>query len=479
MSADAITARSRQAGPGAQQLSVPSVRDGAVDEHGETRLTLRWMLRHVRKAVRLVLHHPLDVVLFMLRHPKKFFGVGRPAGYGSRVRLVVGPASAEVQAELAALFDHLEVDFFEVTAPDRIGHMAGEVDLRLKELVMAGGSDQRRVLVMNEGSSSNPHLFGYLREHFQAVISPATWEWLAAAVPEVGGRHAKRWEYYHAYDESAACYAIETLWGLRPPLFQLREADQKYLREVLAGWGLREQDWYVCFHNREPGYSKKDDHHHDYRNASVSDYLPAMEEVIARGGWVVRMGDSSMTPLPPMKQVVDYATSGQKSPRLDVLLCAGARFFIGCSSGLFLVPSVFGVPVGLVNLVPMSTRAMSARDIGIPKLYYSREHSRLLRFDEVFSHPMSNYRFSRLYEQGQIETSSNDAEDILGVTREMLAVAEGSVTYSEEDEKLQQTFNGFFQPGHYGYGSSARTGRDFLRRHRQLFGLTSQTQQST
>ncbi len=42
-----------------------------------------------------------------------------------------------------------------------------------------------------------------------------------------------------------------------------------------------------------------------HRNVAIEDYCPAIAEVTACGGWVLRLGDKSMKPLPRMANVVD------------------------------------------------------------------------------------------------------------------------------------------------------------------------------
>jgi len=59
-----------------------------------------------------------------------------------------------------------------------------------------------------------------------------------------------------------------------------------------------------------------------------------------------------MTRLPERPGFVDYAHSPLKSPRLDVLLVAQAAFHIGTSSGLSVVPLLFGTPCLFLDWYP-------------------------------------------------------------------------------------------------------------------------------
>ena len=78
----------------------------------------------------------------------------------------------------------------------------------------------------------------------------------------------------------------------------------------------------MVLHVREPGYrgESRENTTENWRNANPLDYLKAIKAVTNAGGWVFRMGDSSMTPLPSMPQVIDYAHHEIQSDWMDVFL---------------------------------------------------------------------------------------------------------------------------------------------------------------
>lgn len=441
------------------------IKNGIFYDRSRTLLTFGWMLRHVRKSFVLMFCQPFEVLRFAFRHPKKFFCISYPKFILPKKRHIITPGHE--REDMLALTRCLDVKFFEVTNVGRIGHMAGEVDLWLKERSLQNKSG-KKVLIMDKECAANRHFFLYCKEKFDAVIDPKSWTLLLQAIPEIEHLRETKYNYFHAFNDSAECCDIYSMWGDRPPLFKLNLDDQNYLKGILLGWGVSEDGWFACFHNRERGYSPADDDDHDYRNADIQDYYPAMQEVVRQGGWVIRIGDSSMTPLPLMDKVIDYAHSSLRSARLDVLLCASARCVVGCSSGLSILAVAFGVPVGMVNLAPISTLALTKRDIGIPKLYFSEKENRNLSFGEAFSHPMSNFRYSNLYKENYIRLVNNDSEDILELTREVLERVTDKHIYNNEDELLQKIYRRLFKPNHYSYKSGARIGRDFLRKYRVL-----------
>jgi len=98
---------------------------------------------------------------------------------------------------------------------------------------------------------------------------------------------------------------------------------------VLKKWGLSESDWFVAIHIREG------EHRDQARlpNANIDSYFPMIREIVERGGHVIRMGSPLMTPLPPMKSVVDYAHAVERVDWMDAYLWATAKFFVGTQSG--------------------------------------------------------------------------------------------------------------------------------------------------
>lgn len=384
---------------------------------------------------------------------------------------LVGPNAHYLSSLATAIipqFQKHNVRLFKNTLPERIGHLALETDLWLKELILQGDQGGHFGLIMSREKAANQHLLNYLEKYFEFNIPQPQWDALVQYLPQFEALMSIRHDYGVAYLETASLYRIYKEWGDRPSLFKLTDEDKAYGWSRLSRWGLKEGDWFVCFHNREEGYAPHDDKYHTYRNAPIESLYPAMREVVARGGWVIRVGDPSMTPLPKMERVIDYVHTPDKGARMDVFLCGAARFFVGNTSGIFIVSTIFGVPVAGANFAPISALQYTHRDVGMPKLLYSEKEKRLLSFQESLDSEWANLRYTVNFEEGGIRVVDNTDDEILGLTIEMLERADGTCVYTEEDERLHAAFMSLFKPGHYGYGSAARTSRYFLNKHRAL-----------
>lgn len=349
----------------------------------------------------------------------------------------------------------------------RIGHLAAEPDSFLKARALGMVRPGRYFMLAPQRAVANVAMLDYWRSHITVIEKPALCWLLSAMSRWVLMKHDMS-RYVLKLDASQDIYRINAAWKGRPPLLKVSSADLAWSDGQFEALGLPAGSWFVCVHVREPGFSPADESAHSYRNSDPLALRPAMAEIVRRGGWCVRMGDPTMTPIDPMPGVIDYAHHPLRSARMDVLLCARCRFFLGNTSGLTLVSSVFGVPSALANLIPVSAQAVLPSDIGIPKLVRDLRSGRILSFADLLCSPKGDFRYSRLYRKAEIEAVENTPEEILGLVVEIIDRLDGTFEPEPDDEILQSCFMSLFRPGHYAYGTAARIGADFLRRHRDL-----------
>jgi len=227
---------------------------------------------------------------------------------------------------------------------------------------------------------------------------------------------------------------------------------------------MNQDSWFVCLQVRDSGYWGEN--YTNYRNADINTYLLAIQSIVEQGGWVIRMGDPTMKPLPSIPRVIDYAHSKIKSDRMDVFLCASCRFFIGTCSGLSFLPSCFGVPVAMTNLVLMRTRMFSNRDIYIPKMYWSVSDEQYVSFADAMAPPLGHAYTEQGLSQLGIKLVNNTPDEINDLVLEMLDRLNDTIKYTKEDSLLQAKFDKLADTFKcFGF---SRIGRDFLRKYAKL-----------
>lgn len=355
-----------------------------------------------------------------------------------------------------------------ITHPDRIGHLCVEPDCFIKEGVLGLRPQYRGVVLMPKRMQANQALLAHWSKHLSVITSEFFYHVLRPFLLFARNRYETH-QYAVAIDGTAQCARIYAEWADRPPILMMSERDRERGFACLEKMGAPRDAWFVCVHSREGGYSPSDEHLHSYRNSDIETYSLAMRAITERGGWCVRVGEKTSKRLPHHDRVIDYAHSPFKSDWMDVFLCANCHFFLGNSSGLYLLSSVFGKRSALANLMPMSgAMPVGFNDIGIPKLLRNRKTGQLLGYDELLKSEIANFRFTSQYEAHDVLVEDNSPEDIRELAVEMLQSVDGTIAYEKDDELNQGRFQALMRPGHYSYGAASRIGRDFLKKYSHL-----------
>ncbi len=210
---------------------------------------------------------------------------------------------------------------------------------------------------------------------------------------------------------------------LETPLnvFLAKEKQQLAKRER-ESMGLPENAWFVCLHVRQSGFRDSDVYKetdaYDERNASIINYIGAIEEITNCGGWVVRMGDASMTRLPAMERVIDYPFTKAKSALMDVYLISQCRLYIGMMSGIYDVARLLQCPMIMTNMNNwMWTFPILRCDLGVTKHIYSKSRQRFLTLREWLYEPWASVSYSHTLGEDYV-FYENTPDELRAVVRE-------------------------------------------------------------
>lgn len=168
--------------------------------------------------------------------------------------------------------------------------------------------------------------------------------------------------------------------------------------------GIPADAWFACLHVREGGFHKDQCAE---RNANILNYIDAIKEITGRGGWVVRLGDATMTRLPAMERVIDYPFTEYKSALMDIYLISECRVYIGMSSGVFDVAQLFQRPIITTNMSSwLYPYPKKKNDIGLFKHIYSKSRNRFLSIREWLDEPFEAVSFRTLGEDYVLHENS-------------------------------------------------------------------------
>jgi putative glycosyltransferase (TIGR04372 family) len=261
--------------------------------------------------------------------------------------------------------------------------------------------------------------------------------------------------------------AVEDKWeeARREPLLALDAETKSAGRRSLESLGMPADAWFVCLHVRESGFHQLND---ETRNATLPTYFKAIKTITDRGGWVVRIGDASMTPLPAMERVIDYPHTALKSPAMDVFLCAECRFIVGMHSGLSHMPYSFGRPSVMTNWLNTGSLPPYPRDgIYLPKLLRTLTDHHLLPLRDTLGEVWGARCYGKcdLKSHG-VELVDNSEDDINDAVLEMLARLDGRLTADPANDERQDRL--LAQLPQVPPRGVARLSASFLRAHQHL-----------
>jgi putative glycosyltransferase (TIGR04372 family) len=321
-----------------------------------------------------------------------------------------------------------------------IGHIA-MLDYYLKYKKLHVKEDQRIVVQIDINSLPNQDLLCKFLEMGIVLVAPGGLEkdynkWAKQ-------NHAPKWNLLSPSERTAliddfwefdfpdgeilgyahAAARIQQEWEQQnqSPLFIVSEIEKRWLSSYLVSLDVPQDAWFVCLHVREGGFHQQwNALYPTMRDAVVDDYLDAIAQIVKAGGWVIRMGDASMKPLPPMQNVVDYAHSHLKTSSADILLAASCRFFLGTNSGFATISAIYNVPCALSNWVPIGWPLWPTQDLMIPKLFREKDSGRFLTLEQIFERGLA---FIQNWNDlpADIELVANTSEEISQLTVEMLS----------------------------------------------------------
>jgi putative glycosyltransferase (TIGR04372 family) len=271
------------------------------------------------------------------------------------------------------------------------------------------------------------------------------------------------------WPHAAARAQVEGSSRKMPALVELSAAERERGRMLLREAGLPDDAWYVSLHIREGGFHGDGaGSTREHRSADIESYLSTVAEITARGGWVIRLGDSSMASLPPLPNVFDYARSAIKSPEMDVYLLETSRLFIGTTSGLTSAAQIFRRPMLLVNCISNDCQYWTDQTDFIVKLVFDKRRRRYLSLRETYSQPIQSLLIDGavMHRQGY-EVHANSAEDIRAAAAEKLDLLSGVTTRPGNADPTMVEYREALAKNPFAFGAASPS-LSFLRSHPEL-----------
>ena len=132
------------------------------------------------------------------------------------------------------------------------------------------------------------------------------------------------------------------------------------------------------------------------------------------------------------------------------------------------VDTVFGTPVAISNMSPLTSIPRGRHDLSIPMIHSKSGQNDLLPFSEIMNSDIANYRSADDFKKAGIILVPNSKEEILDLTTEQFQKVTNSFVQDKDNGLLQKKYKNLFKPGHYGFGHASKIGEKFLKSYSDL-----------
>jgi putative glycosyltransferase (TIGR04372 family) len=216
---------------------------------------------------------------------------------------------------------------------------------------------------------------------------------------------------------------------------------------LLGQMGIPVGAKYVCIHVRDAVYWKtrqpgiRSDS--DFRNCNIDDFLPAIDALIARGYYVVRVGYPVADELKlESPKFVDYSTKF-RSEFGDIYLAATCHFMISTGSGIDSIAYMFRRPILMCNIAP-AARVFSDRSsiVNLPKLHRRRGKDALMSFAEMVASGVGDFTRTQQFDTAQVNCVDAAPEVIRDAAIEMDERISGAWRDTPQDTARHAAFWG-------------------------------------
>lgn len=298
---------------------------------------------------------------------------------------------------------------------DRIGHLAGNVDVHLCE--RNARLRPRNIEIWSAGNPCNKQLLKMWSRVMHIDRTGFT------EIVHKVNRLFRGWEKIEIHSGNLDRDVHNLLEQSEPHLYFTAKEEARGEAE-LRRMGIPEDAAWVCLIVRDSAYLPELGYH-SYRDSDIETYLQAVRVLADRGYYVIRMGAKVAKPMPSSsKRIIDYATNGMRSDFMDIYLAAKCEFAISTSTGLDAVCTAFRRPICYVNFVPLEYLPTWHKGLAIWK-HHEKDGKRMTP-KEIYESGAGQFMRADQYEEAGITLVDNTPDEIKAVVMEMADTYNGS-----------------------------------------------------
>ena len=355
---------------------------------------------------------------------------------------------------------------------NRIGHLAYNTDLFLRRLQLGAYPAKARYYFV---SSKKDICNRQLLTMFRRVLRICENDFLDSIFTGIQPLLEKTPFYQPLVMNSNECYEFEHAG----PSLAFTDEEVTLGVEKLKEMGvIYGKDPILCIAARDSAYleekysslGKVDLSYHDYRDCDIDDFIPAVEYMLSKGWFVIRMGSVVKKPISyEHPRLIDYSVSDYRSEFMDIFLAANCDIFLCNTASISTIATIFDVPRVGVNWVPFGLPPMGKKTLYIPKKLKDTHAGKSVTFPEAFKMGVAFEADGKQLKSLGLEYQDNSSHDIYCVTQEMLERTEGTFNETEKEKSLRLMYYETFCPKIWKDVPTSNLGKEWLKENGPLY----------
>ena len=228
--------------------------------------------------------------------------------------------------------------------------------------------------------------------------------------------------------------------------FNVKLPFESYEEKKAISWleskGWKKGEKFYCILIRDNSYLKDNSNfkdidwgYHDYRNSEISTYYKAINWLLGKNIYVIRMGKIAAKPLEiKNKKFIDFPFENNKSDLIDTWLFANCDGCISTGSGPDILSGIYEKKILFINYIPLFNIRSDLNSITHPKTLKWKKNKRELTVDEYIKDKRLT---TAQYRNDEVIIYDMTQNEILDVVKEFYFKNENKYI-EESDIKIRQ-----------------------------------------
>jgi putative glycosyltransferase (TIGR04372 family) len=214
----------------------------------------------------------------------------------------------------------------------------------------------------------------------------------------------------------------------------------------LTGYGWKVGERFICINVRDSAYLNKalktesstNWDYHNYRDSKIETYEVAINYLLKRGYWVIRLGKIAHTPISfDHPHLIDYPFLETKNDLLDIWFILNCSLLITTASGTDALAMCYKRPVLYLNALPLLLCSTTIPHTWVPKNLTWKNSGIDLSLKEYLRH---SYVRTDDYELAGINIIDLSSQEVLEAVIECEEKISGTYIKNHYDDDLQKEY---------------------------------------